>query len=171
MNPDQKADSSQSGASELPVGNPRVLELNNKFKEVLLGVEQGKTRKRTLLVISFDYVRRANAYSDLAPIGTASQGELEEAFHGFVKEQTGVEHFELLDMAMKEPDKKKHGFYWDELTTEFATLHGGTLLGVKIMADDHGIQNAEWYLTRPQEKTPIRINNFFKKAATLFTRH
>ena len=146
--------------------NPQLKseEIAAKFESTVVDVIQGKTHRRDLLSISRDEYGHFFAHSELAPIGTCSQKELECAFSNFIRNITGEDQQRILTIALKEPDRTKHEHYYDKLESVFATLRGDVLLGITILTDDRGIMSATWSLQRPKKRIP-------QKLETIFSRH
>jgi len=160
--------------SRLPKTSERLTseDLATKFESVVGDVISRKISKYDVLAITRDEFGIFHVFSDLAPVGSCSQAELDTSFGTFIENLTGENQRGILEMALREPDHKKQEHYYDELQSYFATLRGDLQLSIKILVDDRGIISAIWSLQNPgKKKTETSLSNIFQKFGTIFSLH
>lgn len=140
-----------------------------KFDAALDDVAHDRSSSRELILVYRGEREKFSSHSALAPIGSCSEHELEEALQDFLLTHTGLTQKDLLDIGVKDPDHRKIEDHYNKLETTFGLKEQNTGIGLTISLSERGIESATWSIKRTDVSTSI-IRRAISKLIPIFSR-
>ncbi|MFH1971033.1 MAG: hypothetical protein ABIJ05_01465 [Patescibacteria group bacterium] len=125
-----------------------VEKTTNIFQVLLEEVVHKKGKKVEIVTFAQDTV--SGLKKNYSHLGIQNEGELDQALTEFVQRLVPEgETRETLETAFeKDPDRIKHLFHYDEITTEWDTVFNNIIIGIKAVRDQRGESVRTWYLKK-----------------------